>query len=85
MKKVFDLIEAINEEVMAYSEENGKAPREISISRDAYRRLLKIKSEENVIGNLVIGCAPITEIETETGTIRLVIDEMLAETDIVVS
>jgi hypothetical protein len=85
MKKVFDLIEAINESVAMFLDANGRKPDEVSISRVGYRRLLEIRADDGMIGNLVIGCAPIVEIETEAGRIRLSIDEMVSETTIVLT
>ena len=85
MKEVFDLLEAINESTMAFVEENGRKPEEVAVSIGAHRRLLEIKAGDTMIGNLVIGCTPLDEIETDAGTVRLAIDETLAETEIVVS
>lgn len=84
MKQVFDLIEAINEGVMIFVEENGRTPSEVTISKGAYRRLLEIKSEESMIGNLLIGCSPIVEIDTPIGVIHLSIDELLSATEVAV-
>ncbi len=80
MKHAFDLIEAINERIAEHKESSGLRPHSIAVSPAAYRRLVEIRAWEERIGNLVIGCAPLKEFETEDGNISLVIDEMLADT-----
>ncbi len=85
MKHVFDLIETINDKVMQYFDETGRTPTTITISPNSYRRLLEIKTDEAKTGNLIIGYAPITEIQTPLGRIRLQLDEMLSDTDVEVA
>jgi hypothetical protein len=60
-----------------YAEEHGMFPSVISISREAYRRLLEIVGWENRIGNLVIGCRPINRFDTPAGSVKIEIDETL--------
>ena len=85
MDHEFDLMEAIHNAVMSFRAKYGQSPLAISISRDAYRRLIQEKAEETMIGNLLIGCAPINEIHTEAGVVRVLIDEMLEDIDVIVS
>lgn len=80
MNKVFDVMQAINEKTKMYHEKTGKKPATLFVSRDIYRRLVEIMSF--ALGNLVIGCSPLSELETGLGKLRVVIDEMLAETGI---
>ena len=80
MKEVFDLIEAINETAMQYREQTGRVPTTIAVSPGSYRRLLEIKAWEQRIGNLVIGCTPLRELETPFGKVNIVIDETSADT-----
>ena len=77
MKQVFNLIEAIGHKVMEYADRTGNKPATIILSRGSYRRILEIKADEGRIGNLIIGCAPMTEIDTPLGKVKVVIDEML--------
>ncbi len=80
MKKVFDVIEAINDKVTRYHQQTGLVPSAISISPRFYRQLVEIKSWEQRIGNLVIGCVPIKEIETLVGKVQIILDEILSDT-----
>lgn len=82
MKQIFDLIEAMEEATAMHLYRNGVPPKEISFSPASYQRLVRIKAEEHMIGSLIIGCEAIREIETSTGTVELVIDEMLTDTEI---
>ena len=82
MKQVFDLIEAIEEAVAKHIHRNGIAPMEISFSPASYQRLVRIKAEEQIFGNLIVGCEAIREIETASGPVEVVIDEMLSDTEI---
>ena len=82
MKQVFDLIEAIGNKVMEYAERTGNKPTAVSISRGSYRRILEIRAWETQIGNLIIGCAPQSEIDTPLGKVKVVIDELLDDTAI---
>jgi hypothetical protein len=85
MKKVFDLIEEIQQRVRQFSDETDARPRAISLSPAAYRQLVELHCQENSIGNLVVGCRPLTSYETLAGTVSVIIDEMLGDTQIVVS
>jgi hypothetical protein len=85
MNQVFDLIEEIQERVQQFSDETDARPRAISLSPAAYRQLVELHCQENAIGNLVIGCRPLTSFATLAGTVSLIIDEMLGDTEIVVS
>ncbi len=85
MKEVFDLIEAINDRVIQYRDQTGHIPTTLAISPGSYRRLLEIKSWEARIGNLIIGCAPLQQIETILGKVNIIIDEMLNDTAIEVT
>lgn len=85
MKQIFDLLEAINEQVMLFAEQHGQTPDEVCVAREAYRRLIEIRADETRIGNLVIGCVLMTVIETALGNVRLSIDEMLSETEVKVA
>lgn len=80
MRSAFDLIEVINERIAEHKERTGFRPHSIAVSPAAYRRLVEIRAWEERIGNLIIGCAPLREFETEDGNVALVIDEMLADT-----
>lgn len=82
MKQVFDLIDTIIESAMDYFGRTGVKPVAVAISRGSYRRLLEIKSWEERIGNLIIGCRPLEEIETPLGKIKIVIDELLVDTSV---
>ncbi len=80
MKQVFDLIETIIETAMDYFERTVVRPAMVAISRSSYRRLLEIRSSEESIGNLIIGCRPLEEIETPLGKPKVIIDEILEDT-----
>jgi hypothetical protein len=80
MNQVFELLETIKVELTSYLQRKGVIPAGVSISRNSYRRLVELKAWEGRIGNLVIGCSPLTHFETPVGKIRIVIDEMLSDT-----
>ena len=80
MNKVFDVMQAINEKTEMYHEKTGKKPATLFVSRNIYRRLVEIMSF--ALGNLVIGCRPLSELQTSLGKLQVVIDEMLSETGI---
>ena len=80
MKQVYDLIESINDKVMEYLKRTGLVPSSIAISPGSYRRLLEITAWEERIGNLIIGCRQLKEIETPFGKLSVIIDELLANT-----
>ncbi|MBI4428384.1 MAG: hypothetical protein HY562_04630 [Ignavibacteriales bacterium] len=85
MQNTFDAVNAIDERARMYREKTGKKPGFLTISRDVYRRLVELISSANSVGNLVIGCAPIQEIETSVGRLKIAIDEMLGEAGIQIS
>jgi hypothetical protein len=80
MNQVFELLETIKSRVTSYLQRQGVIPAEVSISPSSYRQLVELKAWEGRIGNLVIGCSPLTDLKTPFGKIRLVIDEMLSDT-----
>ncbi|HLF19300.1 MAG TPA: hypothetical protein VI704_00785 [Bacteroidota bacterium] len=82
MNTTFDLIEAIQEQASCFLHETGFAPEAVAISPNSYRRLLAIKSQEQSIGNLIIGCSPLTQFQTAAGTLRIIIDEILGDTTV---
>lgn len=73
------LLAAIREKITSYIQRMGAIPAQISISPSSYRRLVELKAWEGRIGNLIIGCFPLTGIETPFGEIRIVIDELLSD------
>jgi len=85
MKEVFDLIEAINDGALQYCDEKGVPPTALTVSPGLYRRLVEIKAWEERIGNLVIGCAPLSKIHADSDELCVVIDELFTETGLVVS
>ncbi len=85
MNKVFDVLEAINERIRKYVSCAGSSPTSVQLSPSSYRRLLEINSVDQEIGDLLIGCIPLRSITTAWGSIRVVIDEMLGDTDVEIS
>ncbi len=85
MQASFDAVETINERVRMFREKTGRKPVFLAVSRDIYRRLVEWISAVNSVGNLIIGCAPIMELETSMGRLKVTIDEMLGETGIQLS
>lgn len=85
MNQVFDLIAEIAERTAEFVERTGYRASSVFLSPLSYRRLLEIQAQENAIGNLIIGCASIAEIAIPGGTLRVIIDEMLSDTDVVVA
>ena len=85
MNTTFDLIEAIHENAGRFREETGFVPHAIEISPTSYRRLLELRSQDESFGNLLIGCTPLSSFETAAGTLSVLIDELLSDTEIVVS
>jgi hypothetical protein len=82
MKQIFDVVEAIHGEVARCFDENGLVPASVAVSPSSYRRLLEITSLEGKIGNLVIGCRPLREMETPFGRVNIVIDEIISDTEV---
>lgn len=85
MNEVFDLVAAIVERANEFSDRTGVSASSISLSPSSYRRLLEINARQTAIGNLIIGCVPINEIEVPAARLRVVIDEMLADTDVLIA
>lgn len=85
MKKIFDVVEAINERIRKYVSCAGTSPTSILLSPSSYRRLLEINSVNQEIGSLLIGCIPLRSITTAWGSIQVIIDEMLGDTDVEIS
>jgi hypothetical protein len=85
MQQVFDIIEAINEKVVEFLKRAGVTPSSIAISAGSYRRLLEMAACDASIGNLIIGCRPLQEIETPLGKLRVIIDELFSDTEIEVT
>ena len=80
MDSAFDLVETINERIAEHREKSGRSPNAVAVSPVAYRHLVEIKAWEGRIGDLVIGCTPVTEYRTEDGIVEVLIDELLADT-----
>jgi hypothetical protein len=80
--QVYDLIESIYEKVEDFISRTGFVPVYVSISPGLYRRLLELVAWEGRIGNLIIGCAPLTQIETSAGSVQIVIDEIISDTEV---
>jgi len=85
MKELFDLIEAINDGVVQYRDETGVTPTTLTVSPASYTRLIEIKAWEERIGNLIIGSFPLSDIETPVGKMKIVIDEVLADTVVAIA
>ena len=83
--QVYDLIESISEKIEDFISRTGFVPMCVSISPGLYRRLLEMVAWEGRIGNLIIGCTPLREIETPFGKMRIAIDEMLSDTSVEIS
>ncbi len=82
MQDTFDVIEAINDKIVEHKRNRGVNPSSICLSPRTYRRLLEMRVWRERIGNLVVGCKPITGIETNLGKFKIVLDEMLSETEV---
>jgi hypothetical protein len=85
MSQVFNVVEAINEEATRFHETSGFTPTVLSVSRALYRRLVELRCQNQRIGNLVIGCAPLASFLTPVGDLAVVIDEMLVDDALEVS
>jgi hypothetical protein len=81
LHQVFDIIELIHEKVAEYLEKTGTTPHTLAIAPAVYRRLIELRAQEHAIGNLVIGCKEVKEVITSLGNLRIVIDEVLRETE----
>lgn len=69
MKQVFDLLEEISRGVAEYIDRTGHPPRSLVLSPRSYRRVLEVMLTHPAHAGLL-------------STIRLVIDEVLPDTDI---
>ncbi len=82
MNTVFDFVEALNTKMEEHVGRGGQTPTNVNISRWLYRRLMEMRSADHTIGNLVIGSFPLSEVVTAWGKLTVLIDEMLADTDL---
>ena len=85
MKNVFDILEAIEEKVAEFLDRCGRIPAAIILSPGSYRRLVEMRSMDITVGNLIIGCVPLKEVDTSAGKVNVVIDEMLSDSYVEVS
>jgi hypothetical protein len=84
-KEIFDLVETIYAQTAAHYQETGRVPLSISLSRNAYRRLLEINLDElSQSGHKVNRCNAIRGIVTPTGPVQVYIDELLEDTEIAI-
>ena len=79
MNKVFDVIQTLDKKVKQFLNQNDRIPASIAISPKTYCRLIQIKAWKERLGNLIIGCRPIAEVEIQSGTLKIIIDEMLSD------
>lgn len=82
MNNVYDLLEAINQKVEKFFEQEHAGPCIISLSPGSYRRLVELKADSHRVGNLVIGCTAICEFHTAIGVFPVSIDELLSDTEV---
>ena len=82
MNQVYALIEAIDTEVKLYFDRTGASPEAISISPVSYRQLLETRAKCERTGDQVMGCWRIDAVETPFGNVRIMIDELLLETEV---
>ncbi len=61
------------------------SPQSVSVLLGTYRRLIEFRCREERIGNLIIGSMPLKVLKAVFGEIEVVIDELLGDTEIVVS
>ena len=85
MKKVFDLMDAIEAGVQRYYAETSRTPTSVSVSPGFYRQLLEILSQSDEFGNLLIGHTALVEHTTGLGKVKIEIDELLDDISIIVS
>jgi hypothetical protein len=82
-KEVFDILAAINAQSDEHFQQTGQIPQSVSVSRNAYRRLLEINIDESSRnGNPTDRCEAILEMPVATGRVKLYIDELIGDTEI---
>lgn len=82
MNRVFDVAGAINDRIRRYVASASTAPATIALSPASYRRLLECAATHPELGNLVIASLPILSLTTAWGRVRVLIDELLGDTEI---
>ena len=80
MNQVFDLLQAINEKAEEYYQEKEERPSVVSISPGAYRRLLELRLAELADSGQELVLTAVFTLMTCVGLLRVLIDEMLADT-----
>ena len=85
MKQVFDLIETINEKAEEYFKTKERKPATVTVSPRAYRRLLEIRLAELLDTGRDVLLTAMETISTGVGSLRIIIDEMIADTVIEVA
>ena len=80
----FDIAQGVREQAAGVQEAGGAAPAVCRVSRDIYRALVEMKAAEGAIGNLVIGTWMLDRIAVDRIRLRMVIDESLTGTELVV-
>ena len=80
MDSVFDLVEAINDEVTGYSERCGNTPVALTVSPQSYRRLLEMKMN----GDAEQGArkTALRYVAIGNHMLKIVIDEALADSEV---
>jgi len=82
MNQVFVLIKAIDKKLRLYFDLTGRSPETISISPLSYRQLLETRAKCERVDNQMMGCRRIDAVETPFGNVRLMIDELLLDTEV---
>ena len=77
MKDIFDIAEAVAEEVARFLERTGSLPDLCRVSREIYRQLVEQKACENAFDTLVIGTRAVQFIVSAETRLRIMIDETL--------
>ncbi len=84
MNSVFDIATAISKQSASFLAQTGVAPAICRVSRELYRALVERSAAVSSIGDLIVGTYAVTAIATETAKLRIVIDEVLAGTEVFV-
>jgi hypothetical protein len=82
MKKVFDVLEEIRESAAEFFYGNEWKPESVSLSPGDYRRMLEVVGSMIAADDGFVGIPLIHEIATPFGSIRVIIDESLSDTDL---
>jgi hypothetical protein len=82
MNNVFDFAEAVSEKTAIFLEQTGIAPAICRVSCEIYRLLVEQNSAVSGLGDLMIGTYAVNGIATDSAQLRIVIDEMLAGTEL---